>query len=601
MTTPSIMAYAGQSGTITTVTNNKILFDSARNLVYRISSGNSLTANGIIAFVGWQSGGVYLERTNGQLGILEIQGTGGAAALTPSGYIVTNLNQSNSVTMGVIYGPTLAVVSQFGVPGSSLSPSTMGPPNRIVCPGSICFIGYGKQEAVVTCAFVTNEVCVLTVPGCQLQNLGNLDEQVGCCGTGPVGSSSGTAWVLGHSTTTNSTPIGIYKVTWGPGGGVLSKLTTIAPTAIDATWTNFSSAHGFAWDQTDNNPIMAVNTTDAVTNKNYIVKLNGATGAIIWKVAVGNPDASGENDMGRHIIKNSTLYLCEASVLYTINTAAGTVSTSTFSSLSATGAQLSEDISNSLFIDGTWSEVSTHPTYIGTYMGTGGNHTLNQTPARIWPGGDTAWPSPPALKQPPVSPNHAWSFVLDGHTFYVLDLGAQGSFAFDTVTQQWCEFQTAGSNFNMVNGVMWGQRIVGGDIATSDLWEMDPAATKDSGGLYEISHVVTGGLSTRSRTFISCSAVRISASFGVVDDTGVTFNLRFSDDQGNTWSPFYPVTLTAGDVGSEVAWRSLGSFCAPGRIFEFSDSGGLVRIDGCDAFLDGFDNDQQSQDGGDGG
>jgi hypothetical protein len=190
-----------------------------------------------------------------------------------------------------------------------------------------------------------------------------------------------------------------------------------------------------------------------------------------------------------------------------------------------------------------------------------------------------------------------WSFVLDGHTFYVLNLAEEGDFLFDTVTQQWCHWSTAGfdKQWNFQNGTMWGNRIVGADLLNDYVWEMDPSATLDN-GFRDIEHIVTGGISTRSRTYIGCDSVRVSASFGLLDEVnGSVMNLRFSDDQEETWSDYFPVSLTEDDFDGEIAFRSLGSFMAPGRIFELSDTGGLIRIDGADAFLNGFDNDQQSQ------
>jgi hypothetical protein len=56
------------------------------------------------------------------------------------------------------------------------------------------------------------------------------------------------------------------------------------------------------------------------------------------------------------------------------------------------------------------------------------------------------------------------------------------------------------------------------------------------------------------------------------------------------------VVLAPGNTGGEIAWRSLGAFASPGRIFELSDSGGLIRIDGADVYLDGFD-DQPREEG----
>lgn len=187
-----------------------------------------------------------------------------------------------------------------------------------------------------------------------------------------------------------------------------------------------------------------------------------------------------------------------------------------------------------------------------------------------------------------------WSFVLDGHTFYVLDLGVEGNFLFDTVTQQWCHFSTAGfdKQWNFQNGVMWGSRIIGGDLLNDYLWDLDPTATLDE-GFRDVEHVVTGSINTRSRTYIGCDALRVSASFGLLDEVGgSTMNMRFSDDQEETWSDYFTVSLIEDDFAGEIAYRSLGSFMAPGRIFELSDTGGLIRIDGADVFLNNFDEDE---------
>lgn len=188
--------------------------------------------------------------------------------------------------------------------------------------------------------------------------------------------------------------------------------------------------------------------------------------------------------------------------------------------------------------------------------------------------------------------SRAWTFVLDGHVFYVLDLGAEGTFLYDITTDHWCEFRTAGhTGWNMRNGVVWGDagRIAGADSQDTLVWEMIPTAVLDD-GFRSITHFVTGGLATRSRVYRSVDAVRISGSVGTLgDDADATFTMRFSDDNGNTWSDDFIVALTQGAFGDEVAWRSLGSFMAPGRVFEMEDVGGLIRIDGADVFIDGFD------------
>jgi len=197
---------------------------------------------------------------------------------------------------------------------------------------------------------------------------------------------------------------------------------------------------------------------------------------------------------------------------------------------------------------------------------------------------------------PDQSRTRAWSFTLDGHTFYVLNLGPEGTFVYDISTQQWAQFDTQGfGQWNLVNGTMWGQsRIVGGDSVNSYVWELNPSAVLDE-GWRDIAHVVTGGVQTRSRTFHSVEALRVTASVGQIDEVnGATFTLKYSDDNGKTWSDPFTIELTQGNYDDELAYRSLGAFMAPGRIFELSDSGGLIRIDGADVFVDGFDEDNNA-------
>lgn len=201
---------------------------------------------------------------------------------------------------------------------------------------------------------------------------------------------------------------------------------------------------------------------------------------------------------------------------------------------------------------------------------------------------------------PGQSRSRAWTFDLDGHTFYVLNLSQEGTFIYDTVTNSWAQFDTEGfGQWNFVNGTAWGQsRVVGGDSISPQIWELDPTAVLDE-GWRDLVHTVTGGLATRSRKFLSCESVRLTASFGTLDEVnGASMTLTFSDDGGNTWSQPFTVPVTEGGNSAEIAWRSLGAFMSPGRVFQITDTGGVVRIDGADAFVDNFDDDAPQQGGG---
>jgi hypothetical protein len=191
------------------------------------------------------------------------------------------------------------------------------------------------------------------------------------------------------------------------------------------------------------------------------------------------------------------------------------------------------------------------------------------------------------LENPPqITQSLAWTFVLDGHQFYVLNLGSIGTYCYDTITSKWSNFSTQGYEpmWNMLYGNMWGtfgDRIMGGDALNPVIYEIDPSAILDE-GWRDIYHEVSAFIDVRGRSVMRLDDLRLSGSLGFLDEVnGATINMIYSDDQGITWSDVHTVMMTEGST-MEIAWRSLGSFAAPGRIFLIYDSGGMIRIDGAD-------------------
>lgn len=187
---------------------------------------------------------------------------------------------------------------------------------------------------------------------------------------------------------------------------------------------------------------------------------------------------------------------------------------------------------------------------------------------------------------PGLSRQQAWTFVLDGHRFYVLPLGEEGDWAYDTTTKEWCQLQTQGfDGLNFTKGVMWGVRIIGGDAAYPFLLELDPNQPFDD-GWRNIERVVTGGIPLRGRYNLGVSNFSVTAS--VADDASIDLpiSLAFSDDNGVTWSEEFEIALT-GESSQLLIWNALGSFSQPGRIFRITDYAGPVRLDGADVVLYG--------------
>lgn len=192
----------------------------------------------------------------------------------------------------------------------------------------------------------------------------------------------------------------------------------------------------------------------------------------------------------------------------------------------------------------------------------------------------------------------SWTFVMDGHRFWVLPLGPEGDWAYDTITKQWCQLYTQGfPGLNFTHGVMWGLRVMGGDALYPMLYELDPTQPDDE-GWRSVMHVVTGGIQTRSPNMVGLANFRITASAGVLSDASTAVNLTFSDNNGKTWSAAYTINVNQGDVDTPLVWSALGSFSAPGRIFQIQDQGGMLSISGADAALNNYDDDAGSSGGG---
>lgn len=185
---------------------------------------------------------------------------------------------------------------------------------------------------------------------------------------------------------------------------------------------------------------------------------------------------------------------------------------------------------------------------------------------------------------PGIQKSAAWTFVLDGHRFYVLPLGPEGDWAYDTTTQQWCQLQTQGfPGINFTHGVMWGLRVIGGDKLYTYLYELDPTQPLDE-EWRSVQHMVTGGVATRSRASIGVANFTLTASVGDDSSIAQAISLAFSDDNGVSWSEEFPIPLT--DVSTQqLIWNALGSFSAPGRVFRLTDYSGPIRLDGADVVL----------------
>lgn len=595
MTTPSIIAYfpITTPPTISGPTNYGPLVNHRFSSVYTMSSGSD-AASGLRKHDAWPNGDELYARV--------LVDVGNIGAFTPwtllynSQLLAFSSGSSNSSAVLFATQRNVNYGGKFGEISSSLDPSGG---KRMLSPASMIAINdRGVDIIVTTTVLPSHEINSVNMSTQICTNLGAMTETRGVLGALPDGSGT-TAFCIGHNDADTTQAISLYLVKLVDLGG-FTLVATVAPAAIASDWGHIDAVYGIAIDQTDSNPLFfAQNLTDSVTHTAYLVKLDGATADVLWTCPAPNGTVPSPGDMQQALITKQRFYfLASNQQTVVIDTSDGSIlelqAASALTLSPNHPSQVSEDVTGSIYVMGGWAESSTHPNYYGSYMGTGGHHSVGNAPLRYFP--DLSDPSPPPPAIEASSRQRTWTFTLDGHKFYVLDLGTQGTLLYDTGTKSWAQFVTTGYfNWNFRNGTTWGQRIVGGDTDTPQIYEMSPSSMLD-GGTLPIVHISTGALIKRTRTYSSLASVRLSLSVGQLDDaTGATVLLEFSDDQGKTWTAMNTVALVEGDFNQEIAWQGLGSFAAPGRIFRITDIGGFLRIDGCDAELDDFDEDGNSQ------
>lgn len=191
-------------------------------------------------------------------------------------------------------------------------------------------------------------------------------------------------------------------------------------------------------------------------------------------------------------------------------------------------------------------------------------------------------------------------FPLDGHDFVFFRLGESSTLVYDLTTSTWMEWNSEDLNFWRVNAawnwvgmgsttLMAGaqSKVVAGDDSVGLLWTLDPTVGVDDSARSDRDPVpftrrVIGGVAQRLRESTPVGAVFLTCDFATPQYTTAAITLRTSDDNGKTFQTQGTVTVEPGNYDQDIQWRSVGQIKAPGRIFEITDNGATVRIDGLD-------------------
>ena len=179
---------------------------------------------------------------------------------------------------------------------------------------------------------------------------------------------------------------------------------------------------------------------------------------------------------------------------------------------------------------------------------------------------------------------NAFPYDIDGHVFYGLHIRGRGTFVYDLMTGQWMQWQTA--NFLYWNAqyhVKWNDQFYASSLIDSTLVVVNPNSVLDD-SFRTNTFLATGRLESQSRRYIQNPEAQLFGSIGL---RGGDVALRYSDDEGDTWSTDRVVTVSPGVRDANVMFYDLGSVKAPGRIFQIEDEGTMRRIQTLNAMMGG--------------
>lgn len=156
----------------------------------------------------------------------------------------------------------------------------------------------------------------------------------------------------------------------------------------------------------------------------------------------------------------------------------------------------------------------------------------------------------------------AWWFRMSAHAYYVLTTPAI-TIAFDFDMQKfyrWSSYER--DAWRAIAGTQDGARVIAGDSESGKLWTLGFDTYNDAGD--PLIQEVSGTVDVLGPP-IGCSSVTLRTVVGYGNGP---LELKWSDNQGKSWSPWRQIPLgSTGHYSKDAIARSLGMMKRPGRTF----------------------------------
>ena len=187
------------------------------------------------------------------------------------------------------------------------------------------------------------------------------------------------------------------------------------------------------------------------------------------------------------------------------------------------------------------------------------------------------------IPEQPIEIN-AFQYDLDGHIFYGMHVRERGTFLYDLMTQQWSPWDSGDIGlWNAQFHVRWNGDYYAQSLLDNSVVRINPFSLLDDSFRSNVFRV-TGRLESQERRYVPNPEMQLYGSVGI---EGGPITLRYSDNDGETWSSDRVVNVPVGRRSTNVMWYNLGSITAPGRLYEIEHEGAIRRIQSLRAGLSG--------------
>jgi hypothetical protein len=185
------------------------------------------------------------------------------------------------------------------------------------------------------------------------------------------------------------------------------------------------------------------------------------------------------------------------------------------------------------------------------------------------------------LAEVDITDVYAWGFPWQGHVFYCITIGDQGTFVYDLTTDRWAKWLTYGQDKWLpgLGCIGWDNFPLVGDTVSGSIYTLSASKFTDDG--QPIVGVLTFGqaLSGQRPTFPSLTIEMVT---GYATETGQgsdpLIQVRFSRDGGIVYGPWRQTSIgLQGEYNKRVRFNRIGQFKPPGIIGEMSISDPVPR------------------------